>query len=241
MTKRCLRHTLMAILFGAVLSGELGAQETMRLAGVEASADSAAGAAVLEEGYRRIGMSIEIEWLSPVEALEAANSGSLDGDLQRIDGLSRTFTSLVQVQIPINFLEAAAFSKEHRFTASGWASLEGYSVGYVRGIVFAEQRADGLDAVAAQDYESLWDMLETGDVDVALMPRISGRVMAAERTSEIVDMEGVLEILFLYHYLHERHASLVPRLEAELKAMLLDGTTRRLRDAAYRRLLEDDR
>ena len=203
------------------------------------SADSVAGAAVLEEAYRRTGISIEIEWLSAIEALEASNSGRLAGELQRIDGVNRTYTNLVQVQIPINFLEVAAFSKEHRFTASGWASLAGYSVGYVAGILFVEQRARGLDAVAAPEYPSVWDVLEAGDVDVAVVPRIVGLTLASERSSAIVDMEGVLEILFLYHYLHQRHAALVPRLEAELKIMLLDGTTRRIRDEAYRRLLED--
>ncbi len=195
MKRRILLHSLLAIPLVACVSPQLIAQDVLRIAGVESSADSAAGALVLEEAYRRIGISIEIEWLAPAEALEAANSGRLDADLQRIDGINQTFTNLVQVQIPVNFLEAAAFSKDHRFTASGWASLEGYSVGYVRGIVFAEQRAQGLDATPASDYESLWNLLEAGDIDVALMPRISGRTMARERSSDIIDMDGVLEIL----------------------------------------------
>ena len=52
-------------------------------------------------------------------------------------------------------------------------------------------------------------------------------------------MRGVLETLFLYHYVHQSRADLVPDLTRTLKEMLLDGTIRRVRDQVHAQLLSD--
>jgi uncharacterized protein YfbU (UPF0304 family) len=71
------------------------------------------------------------------------------------------------------------------------------------------------------------------------MPRINGlNEIRLGKFSELKELPGVLETLFLYHYLHKSKANLKPKLAMELKQMLLDGTTRRLRAEAYKRLLE---
>ncbi len=56
----------------------------------------------------------------------------------------------------------------------------------------------------------------------------------------IREMKGVLETLFLYHYVHHSQADLVIPLTKTLKKMLLDGTTRKLRREAYQELLSEE-
>ena len=73
-----------------VFSSGLSAQDAVRIAGVEQSPDSEATAVIIAEAYRRIGTEMEVEWLNGLEALKASNSGALDGELQRIDGINRT-------------------------------------------------------------------------------------------------------------------------------------------------------
>ena len=90
--------------------------------------------------------------------------------------------------------------------------------------------------------DELMSMLESGEVDVAVMPRINGLVaMQKDEFENIRKLDGVLETLFLYHYVHKKHSSLVPGLEKELKKMLLDGTTRQMRNDAYGQLLNKDK
>jgi ABC-type amino acid transport substrate-binding protein len=215
------------------------AQKTILINGVQGSDDSYAVLGILKEAYKRIGYDIEVTWVNGAEALENSNSGNVDAELQRIDGISRKFSNLVQVRIPINYLQGAVFVKDASFPVSGWYSLKPYRIGIVKGIIFAKLGTDGMDVKEAGSYDGLLTMLDNGEIDVAVMPRINGLVaMQKEGFEDIKELEGILETLFLYHYVHKKNSALVPGLEKELKQMLLDGTTRRLRDAAYDELLQ---
>jgi polar amino acid transport system substrate-binding protein len=217
------------------------AQEKIILTRVRGSSDTHAGAAVVKEAYRRLGMDIKVYPLQGKVALEASNSGKVDGEVQRIDGIDRKFTNLVQVPIPVNYLQGAAFSKDYHFPIKGWFSLQPYRIGIVRGIIFAEQGTQGMDVKIAENYAALVALLEKGEVDLAVMPRINGQVAIKKHNSkDIKELQGVLETLFLYHYLHKKNERLVPQLEKILKRMLLDGTTRKIRKSVYDGLLRED-
>ena len=217
------------------------AQDTLVLTTVKGSADVNAGVAVVREAYKRLGIEIIVQHLQGKEALESSNSGKVDGEVQRIDGITRTFTNLVQVPIPVNYLQGTAFSKRYNFPIKGWFSLEAYRIGIVKGIIFAKQGTQGMDVKVAETYEELVAMLKTGEVDVAVMPRINGLVaLKKHKSKDIKELEGVLETLFLYHYLNKKNKHLVPKLEKELKRMLLDGTTWQIRHQVYEQLLKEN-
>ena len=212
------------------------AQEQIVVSGVGDSAETTAARAVIGEAYRRVGLELVFRSFSGPDALIASNSGEVDAELQRIDGVTRSFSNLIQVPIPINYLQGAAFSKKYEIPIRGWTSLEPYTIGIVRGILFAEEGTQGMDVRVAGSYGGLARLLEDEEVDVAIMSQINGRYFF-NGSEEVEEMEGILEILFMYHYVHKKNKHLVAPLGAELKAMLLDGTTRRLRDDAYELLL----
>ena len=218
------------------------AQEPLIVAYIPDSVDHHAGRAVMEEAYRRLEIPVELRGFPADEALEASNGGKVDAELMRIDGVHLRFTNLVQVPIPINFIQAAAFSKEYHFPILGWHSLRPYKIGIVKGIRFAERGTEGMEVRAAESYVELIEWIHDGKVDVGVMPRISGLV-ALRRSdhADVKEMKGVLETMLAYHYLHRTRSDLRPRLSKVLKQMLLEGTTKRLRNEAYTRLLEDDR
>ncbi len=217
---------------------DVQASEKLVLAAVEGSQDVNAGVAVVKEAYRRLGIPVEVKWLAGKTALELSSSGRLDGEVQRIDGLDRRFEHLVQVPVPVNYLEGVAFSKRQDFPIQGWFSLRPYRVGIVRGILFAEQGTRGMRVTAAGSYKELIELLHRLDIDVAVMPRINGLFEIRQANLKTLkELPGVLETLFLYHYLHKKNAHLIPKLEQELKSMLLDGTTQRIRNKVYTRLL----
>ncbi len=199
-----------------------------------------AGVAVVKEAYRRLGIPVEVKWLQGKTALELSSSGRLDGEVQRIDGVDRHYEDLVQIHVPVNYLEGVAFSKRQDFPVQGWFSLRPYRIGIVRGILFAEQGTRGMRVTAAGSYKELIELLHHSDIDVAVMPRINGLFEIKQvNLKTIRELPGVLETLFLYHYLHRKNVHLVPKVEQELKSMLLDGATQKIRDEVYTRLLRE--
>jgi polar amino acid transport system substrate-binding protein len=218
------------------------------IAFIASSTDGAGGKAVLSEAYRRLGVEVEFRPMGGAEALAASSSGAVDAELQRIDGINLRYPELVQVPIPINYVQGAAFATEFNFPATGWRSLQPYRIGIVEGIIFSRQGTEGMDVTVAEDYDQLFEMLLSNRVDVAVMPRINGQYELRKRSEQgkgqgsgkpILEMEGVLETLFLYHYLHKSRSDLTPALTEILTDMLRDGTTKRLRDEAYRELLPE--
>jgi polar amino acid transport system substrate-binding protein len=100
----------------------------------------------------------------------------------------------------------------------------------VKGIKFAEQPTRGMNVSVVNNYEELLAMLNADQVDVGVMPRIQGLTTIHDSGyTNITEMDGVLETLFLYHYVHKRHTDLVEKLSVVLKQMLLTGEMRRVR------------
>jgi ABC-type amino acid transport substrate-binding protein len=193
---------------------------------IERFPDTLAGARVLEEAYRRLGIEIRIEELSGTEALRQSNAGLVDGEVGRIDGASKQFTNLVQVAIPISYMQGAVFSKDPDLHLVGWHSLRPYRVGRVEGVLFSEQGTRGMNTVVADDYEELIELLQQDKVDVVVAPYLNGQLaIQAYEGADDLQLNGVLESYLLYHYLHSKHRDLVPAVEKVLKAMVKDGTT----------------
>ena len=214
------------------------AEKTFLISGIEGSSDSLAAYQVVKEAYRQLNYEVEVQWISGVEGLEKANAGEVDAELQRIDGISKKYPNLVQIEIPINILEGAVFTTGTSFEILSWHSLRPYRIGLVKGIIFAEQGTEGMNVTRADSYGQLLEYLKNGTVDVAVMPRINGlyaiKKLKVEGVSEV---KGTLETLFLYHYVHKRHKDLAVKLEKVFKEMLLTGKTRKIRESIYKQIL----
>lgn len=229
---------LLTFVLALLLAGPLGASEkAIVIATPQGLADVPAGKAVVQEAYRRLGLPVEFRVYPAAEALQKSNSGAVDAELQRIDGISRDFPGLVQVPIPINLIQAVAFSRKYHFPVSGWHSLRPYRLGIVKGILFAKNNTTGMNVKSFDRYDDLFQGLEDDRIDVAIMPRIEGlRAIRDSGRDDIREMAGILETIFLYHYVHVSRADLVERLSPVLREMLLSGETRRDREAALRAL-----
>jgi len=216
------------------LSGPAFAREpAVVISTVEGSIDAETGRAIMREAYRRIGMETEFRAFSAHEALEMANSGAVHAELERIDGISNRYENLVKVPIPINVIYGVAFSRKYKFPVNGWHSLRPYQIGIVKGILFAEENTRNMEVQVAADYPELMAMLSDGRVDVAVLPRVQAlEFIRRNGESNIVEMEGILETIFLYHYVHNSRTDLVVRLRPVLKEMLQSGETRRIRDVS---------
>lgn len=198
---------------------------------IEGSPDVEIVVAVLKEAYARLGIEILVQRLPANEALRRSSSGEVDGEVSRIDGVARDHPNLIQVPVPVGYIQGAVFSRDVDLHLAGWHSLRPYRVGRVSGVLFAERGTRGFDTVVADDYDELIDLLLTDRVDLIVAPYINGRVAIKNHPGGAeLELNGIIETFLLYHYLHARHADLATAVAEVLKSMLRDGTMRDIFD-----------
>jgi ABC-type amino acid transport substrate-binding protein len=214
-----------ALLNFLLLSAPLMADQQLELTTVANSPDTTVSAKVLKKAYHKLGIDISILELGASEALQHANSGQADGELQRIDGISRNFPNLIQVPIPINYIQGAVFSKKKKRKLRGWHSLRTFKIGLVKGVIFAEKGTRGMQVQMADSYAQLIELLLSDKVDIIVVPYINGAVaIRLHPQGDKLHLNDILETYLLYHYLHKKHENLLPAITATLKKMLLKGT-----------------
>ncbi len=204
--------------------------ERLVLATPENTVDTVIGEVIVREAYRRLGIDVVIRKYPAERAVRLANSGELDGAVQRIDGLSDRYPNLIQVRPAINFIEATVFTKAAAFPVEGWKSLGPYRIGLIRGIKFAERNTEGMKVAPAGDYDVLFRLLDRGRVDIALSPRVNGLNHIKRQGLEgIRPLEPSVAMVDLYHYLNRKHADLVPYISAMFSRMRASGELPKIR------------
>lgn len=219
------------------------AAEPLVFAAVEDLPDGVVASRVLEQAYATLGYTISFEYYPAQDALRASNSGLVDGELQRIDGLSSQYIHLIQIGIPINYIQGAVFSLKEDVKISNWHELRPYRIGIVKGVVFSERGTRNMNRTVVETYPELIELLIGGQVDFIIASLISG-LTEVEKTDSTggIKLSGVVESRLVYHYLHDEHRDLVPEIERVLKTMLLSGEITRIRKEVLEplyRALED--
>jgi ABC-type amino acid transport substrate-binding protein len=161
-----------------------------------------------------------------------SSAGDVDGEIQRIGNLASTYPSLIQVSPPINYIEPAVFTTGLAFAVQGWDSIKPYNIGIVRGVGSSEAGTRGMPNVQrATSLEDLVRMLDRDRFDLLVTDLFSGLVEIERLHLEtrIKPLSPPLERIYVYHYLHERHRDLVPKIEAVLREMEASGELAQLR------------
>jgi len=222
---------LAAMFLMAFLSGPVVAQTRLVLVTPPNTIDTVISEVITRKAYKRIGIQVEIRKYPGERALRLANSGKVDGEVQRINGISASYTDLIQVHPAINYIEGTVFSLQKKFTISGWDSLKPYRIGYIRGIKFAEQNTKNMDSLAVSDYTRLFEMLRKERFEIIVSPRINGLYQLKQQGIEnILELKPAIMRFDLFHYLHKKHANLVPKISAVFAEMAKSGELEKIRN-----------
>lgn len=204
--------------------------DTLVFSTPELTADTLSSEIILKEAYRRIGIAASIVKLPPERALLQANTGAVDGEVQRIGTISRIYPNLVRVDPSINFLDGMAFTKNVEAEIRGWNSLRPYRVGILRGIKFLEANTANMNVLSLNNYNSLFAMLRNNRLDIVVTPRFSAlHHMKAKGISDVHELPPALVRLDLFHYLNRKHVDLIPRISAVLRKMVEAGELVKIR------------
>jgi ABC-type amino acid transport substrate-binding protein len=188
---------------------------------------------VVGKAYERLGVPVTFVEMPGKRALVESAKGSVDGELSRIHQVGEDHPSLVRVPTPVFYFEATAFTRELHFRVDGWQSLKGYRIGIERGMVYAENGTRGFPRVLSVDSpDSLFRLLELGRVDLVVYSDLNGIYMIHKQgLTSIRALSPGIERIEAYHYLHEKHASLVPKLDEIFKSMHANGEVEAMRKA----------
>lgn len=185
--------------------------------------------AVAGEAFRRAGVRLRLVKLPAERALINANAGIEDGDMSRIAGLEARYPNLVRVPEKLIDWEFAAFGRDAALPAH-WETLRTHPVGHIRGWkIYEQQLAGAPHVVTAEDPAQLFRQLQLDRTEVALYERWQGLSrIQRQGLTDVHLLDPLLARREMYLYLHKRHAALVPRLAAALRAIKAEGLYDRL-------------
>ena len=183
-----------------------------------------------KEVYKRIGIAIALTHVPSARVLRNANEGIDDAILARVGGMDTFYPNLVQFREKVIDREYIAFTTRDDITISGWHSLKPYHVAFVNGWkIFGRKVTDAKSITRVRTPEQLFLLLKHGRADVVLISRWAG-------LQQIKNL-GLTNVRLLapplakkeaFFYTNKKHAALIPRASAALKAMKEDGTYRRI-------------
>ena len=225
-----MRLSLPLILTIVFMAIPLRAEERMIFTAIDGSVLQSVSEVILREAYHRIGVKIYIEPQPGERALISSNSGIVDGEVSRIKGITKKYTNLIRVPVPINYLEGVVFTKSVKFPIKGWDSLKPYKIGRLIGSKFVERGTKGMNSIPAASAEQLYTFLNDGQVDIVVNPRLDGLVTLQElNMKDIHILQPPVTRLELYHYLHKKHEHLIPKITNALRDMEKEGKFQTIR------------
>ncbi|MDN4988461.1 transporter substrate-binding domain-containing protein [Bradyrhizobium sp. WYCCWR 13022] len=231
---------IVVVCLSLLTAGTSSAQSVIRLARIADIPDQYVGGEMLRAVYAKLNIKLEFEDVPGKRALALSSSGELDGEIQRIGTLSRDYPTLLQVTPAINYIEPAVFTTKLHFDVDGWNSIRNYSIGIVRGVGSSEAGTRGMDRVTATTgIENMIRMLDADRFDVMVTDLFSGLVAVRKLNlqARIYPLSPPLERISIYHYLHERHRDLVPKVGQVIAQMQASGELAALREALVKQVL----
>lgn len=189
-------------------------------------------ALVYGEAFRRLNIPLQIYYLPTLRSSFMAESGLIDGQMYRVNEYGRQFHNQLRVDEPVISIPTAAFVRKGESYShfADWNSLAGRNlvVQYVRGVVMAKRRLDGLISPEyLSDVSYSLDGLvnlkhQNSDVFVHSIIDMYHYLQKDDFHDEIV-MAGVLERVELYPYVHRSHGWLAPQLAEKLLEIKQEG------------------
>lgn len=195
----------------------------------------------VEKAYAALGIKVEFVEYPGRRALAESAKGDVDAELSRIVEVGKAYPTLIQVPTPIFWFDVTVFSKQKKFKPKAWSSLQNLRVGIMRGMIFAERGTQGFPSVlAVENPTSLFKMLDTNRIDVAVFSDLNGKFLIKKYGfKDIFALSPPLERIEAYHYVHQKHRDLVPKLDAEFKKMKNSGELETLRNNFMKSILAD--
>ena len=201
------------------------------------------GRIVLPQIYSDLGIDITITPLPGKRAQYEATSGRSDGEAMRIYSYGLENPTTHCVPTPYYHLETMAFiRKGSGVIIRSKGDLSKYTIAKVRGVKHTNNITQGFSNIHdLNTTEQIMRFVERGRADVALTNTIDGfMVLKKLGINNVVAIEKPLAVLELFHYLHEDHKDLIPKVDVKIKEMKASGRLKEIVKNAEHAVINED-
>ncbi len=196
---------------------------------------------IYSEALRRVGYQMEYRVYPAKRASALADSGAVDGEIQRVKSYGAHHPNLLRVPIPHFSGAFSAYALEPLKLSGGWSSLadSGLRVEYLAGVTYCEQMLPPVvpAALLSTAYEIKLGLRKLerhrSDVFIDLEFSVEAALQSDEFKNAGIHKIATMEVVDGYAYLNKRHADLVPRLAHALSEMKREGLIERYRKQVY--------
>ncbi|MDK1287148.1 hypothetical protein [Pseudoalteromonas umbrosa] len=186
---------------------------------------------LLSLAYNDIGHDLELIDFELQSALVAANEGELDGQLGRIAGVTDSYANLLYVDFPLYSFNLQLLS---HCTACSFEDIESMVVqsGYLVAYQYMMENKYQGELLEVKSSAAQLNLLMQKKVQGALIVDFHLREHLPYMDVESIKIEDLITI-DSYHYLHHKHAELIPKLKETLEKLEKKGIIKVLK-AKYR-------
>ncbi|TXH95957.1 MAG: transporter substrate-binding domain-containing protein [Rheinheimera sp.] len=179
----------------------------------------------VQQAYQNIGLQMQLETM-PLERLrlEAARGLLLDGNLAAAASLQQVIPQLIRIPVQLYQLELTAFVRDPQLKPAQWADLQPLRVTYTAGMLSVEARLKQHQVkalTAALSLEQALQYVAKGRADVAVLPKAEAEYVLRQLPGQqLRAVLPALELLPMYHYIHQKHQALVGPLTTQLQQIM---------------------
>ena len=188
---------------------------------------------LIVELFKREGYILELQKLPPKRGLINANKGVDDGDGPRVKEVSKKFSNLRRVDVPIIQISFHAHYKGKSINITKWEDLKPYNVGVRTGtlvMVNNVKRINPKEMTYALNNEKLFELLEKDKVDVVIAERISAKGMKEKMNLMHINQSPALIRKNMYLFFNKKHRAKIGKFEKTLLKMKEEGYQKRLKN-----------
>lgn len=223
-------HSSFFILLVAWALSNYVVAQTLEFSTFQKSPSQQLSTIILNESYKSLGIDLTVYHIPGGKASRYAQIGKVDGEVSRVQGAEQRFDNLIRVPEPVNYLEAAVFTKEVDIEVEGWDSLQPYVIGVPFGAKFVTDHTQGMRQVLVPNDLHLLTMLALDELELVVNPLIDGLGrIRQQQLFHVRLLHPSLSKEYLYHYLHKKHEELVPRISEAIHSLKASGRLEELR------------
>jgi len=176
---------------------------------------------VLTQAYQQLGITVSFLTLPGKRSLKYSNSGEVDGEMLRMEGIETDYPNLLRVPIALCSLNFTVVANVE-MNATSFSDLKGIDIGITRGYVNEERIAAKFDlnVIKVVRNEDLVNMLLKDRVKAIFTTELEAEKMSrAHEGNKFYKQDALTQNLFLYHYLHNKNEELLPLITLELRRL----------------------
>jgi len=192
---------------------------------------------VLSKAYTSLDIKTKFIYGDFEKSLTLSNSGVIDGEIARLKKLNKKYKNLLLIPVSINHMDAVAFGKDTSIHISKWKDLKNYDIGIVEGTKCIEDGTSCLITSKYKGFDELFEALHIGRIDIAIAPKMSGLyIIHLYNYKNIHLISQSLDHVKMYHFLHKKNSSLVPKITETLKNMKKNNELSDIRNSYLKQL-----